>query len=74
MSSFPMLVTCLSDCMATRHLEPGGAGGWAGGGEAGALWRTAATAFNAVVQSGLPSINISSHNNPAQVGVQVRLA
>jgi len=50
-STFPVLVSALSECMATRHTDP-----------ADELWRAAARAFVAVVQSGLPSINITSQS------------
>uniref|UniRef100_A0A7S0NBW2 Mon2 C-terminal domain-containing protein n=1 Tax=Chlamydomonas leiostraca TaxID=1034604 RepID=A0A7S0NBW2_9CHLO len=54
-ATFPALVSSLSECMAMRHVDPNDE-----------LWRTASKAFNAIVQSGLPSINIASHGLTVQ--------
>ncbi len=48
-STFSTVVSCLSECMAVRHLDP-----------SDELWRSASAAFVTVVQSGLPSINITT--------------
>ncbi len=49
-ATFPRVVSALSECMSTRHWDP-----------TEELWRSASLAFVAVVQSGLPSINIAAH-------------
>ncbi len=60
-SMFTAVVSCLSECMATRHMATT-LGGGAADPAATDLWRTAARAFVSVVQSGLPSVNITAQS------------
>ncbi len=51
-SLFPLVVDALSACMAGRHSDPGSS-----------LWRPAAAAFCAVVNAGLPAVNLAAVNH-----------
>ncbi|GAX78960.1 hypothetical protein CEUSTIGMA_g6400.t1 [Chlamydomonas eustigma] len=62
-STFPVIIARMSECMALRYL-PSSSLDFAGP----ELWRTAARCFVSIVQSGLPSVNITMQNQLQQHG------
>lgn len=59
-ANLAMLVSSVGECMATRYTAP-----------SVGLWRTGASAFNAIVAAGLPAVNIACVNEEQPPGPEV---